>query len=371
MQNNKILYCASTTEHIINFHTPYITALAHMGYEVTVCANRQEAIADTKAFFVVPFTKNITSVENIKNIFRVFRYLKQHSFTAISVHTTLAAAVVRAAVRLLPAPKRPKVFYTCHGYLFSENDGLGKIKYLLPEIICAGITDVLLVMNREDKEIAERYGLYKRNGCLKMIPGMGVDFSRFDILQNKPQLRYKYGIRDTEVLFVSVGEFSDRKNRQMLIDVFVRSFDSMPDAKLILAGDGELLDDCKEQVEKLHAEKRIIFAGHVSNMPELYHLSDISLSSSRKEGLPFNIMEAMYCNVPCIATDIKGHRDLIENGKTGFLFQNETELFNQMLQLYNDAQLRETIAQNAKKSVLLYNLKDVQPIVMQVYDENL
>ena len=79
----------------------------------------------------------------------------------------------------------------------------------------------------------------------------------------------------------------------------------------------------------------------------------------------------MYCNVPCIATDIKGHRDLIENGKTGFLFQNETELFNQMLQLYNDAQLRETIAQNAKKSVLLYNLKDVQPIVMQVYDENL
>ena len=104
----------------------------------------------------MPFCKSITSPENVKNIFRLYHFFKQEKFTAINVHTTLAAAVVRAAVLLLPQKDRPKIFYTCHGYLFREKDGWRKWKYLLPEKICAYVTNVLLVMNQEDKRLAEK-----------------------------------------------------------------------------------------------------------------------------------------------------------------------------------------------------------------------
>ena len=132
MPTGKILYCASTVSHLQNFHLPYIKALAEQGYQITACAEQRADIPFITDFFVVPFCKSITSPENVKNIFRLYHFLKQEKFTAISVHTTLAAAVVRAAVLLLPQKDRPKIFCTCHGYLFREKDGWRKWKYLLP-----------------------------------------------------------------------------------------------------------------------------------------------------------------------------------------------------------------------------------------------
>ncbi|MBQ5862716.1 MAG: glycosyltransferase family 1 protein, partial [Peptococcaceae bacterium] len=131
MSNKKILYCASTASHLNNFHLPYMQELQRMGYHIIACVNESCELPYADEVKVIPFHKQITSTENIKNVFRVRKLLKQEKYTAISVHTTLAAAVVRAAVLLLPKAQRPKVFYTCHGYLFGDDDGLSKWKYLL------------------------------------------------------------------------------------------------------------------------------------------------------------------------------------------------------------------------------------------------
>jgi len=318
---------------------------------------------------VIPFHKRISSIENIKNIFRVYRFLKQEKYTAISVHTTLAGVIVRAAVRLLPKAKRPKVYYTCHGYLFSNHDSVGKWKYLLPEKICAKVTDVLMVMNSEDAELAEQYKLYnKKKGKLFSIPGMGVDFSKFDIPQSKAELRKQYNIADDKVLYVFAGEFSERKNQKMLINAFARVAQQMPNARLILAGEGTLLGDCKQQVTALGLQDQIIFPGYVTNMPMLYRIGDVCVSASKIEGLPFNIMEAMYCQLPCIVSDIKGHRDLITNVQTGYVYLNETELSSCLLQLYNNNRMRMQLGQIAKVNVEKYRLNYVYNDIMKIYD---
>ena len=369
MSQKKILYCASTISHLQNFHQPYIKALGEKGYQITVCAPQQKPIVGAAAYAVIPFCKTMTSPENIKNVLRIYWLLRTENFTAVSVHTSLAAAVVRAAVLLLPKKKRPKVFYTCHGYLFHEQDGWRKWKYLLPEKICAGVTDVLLVMNQTDKILAEKYRLYRHS--LISIPGMGVDFSRFDIAETKSGLRQRYGIAQQAVVFVFAGEFSGRKNQQQLIAAFARVSKQMPQAKLILAGEGVLLDACKAQVQQLKLENRILFPGQVADMPALYHCSDVCVSASKIEGLPFNIMEAMYCNLPCIVSNIKGHADLIKRGKTGYLYETEIELAAYMVQLYKHVELRQQMGQTAHHAVQQYGLDVVQPQVMQVYEENL
>ena len=369
LEKKKILYCASTASHLRNFHLPYMQQLQQMGYRITACVNQYDALPFTDEVAVVPFHKKITSPENIKNIIRVYRLLKQQQFHAISVHTTLAAAVVRAAVLLLPKQQRPKVFYTCHGYLFNEKGGLGKWKYLLPEKICAGATNVLMVMNQEDERIARKQKLYKDN--LIFIPGMGVDFTRFDLRQDKAELRQQYEISEEDVLFVFAGEFSHRKNQQELIRAFARAVKQMPNAKLVLAGDGALLDTCKQSVEEMNLQEKIIFAGHVNNMPELYRVCDICVSASRIEGLPFNIMEAMYCELPCAASSIKGHADLLQHGQNGYLYESEAELAEYMVRLYQNTQLRHQMGVQAKQNVSPYALDIVQPVVMQVYEENL
>ena len=368
VDSKKLLYCASTTGHLKNFHLPYIQALHEAGYQVVVCADKQEPIAEADYFFCVPFQKSITSLENVKNIFRLYRFLRKEQFTAIGVHTTLAAAVVRAAVRLLPQKQRPKVFYTCHGYLFDDADGWRKWKYLLPEKICAAVTDVLLVMNQRDRQLAEQYQLFRGN--LVSIPGMGVDFSRFDLPQTKQELRQQYGISVETVLFVFAGEFSARKNQQQLINAFAKVARQMPSAKLVLAGEGAMWDICKEQARQLQVENRVLFPGQVKNMAVLYHCCDVCVSASRIEGLPFNIMEAMYCGLPCIASRVKGHEDLLQHNYNGMLFETEQQLAGLMVQLYRSEKLRQQLGQQAKKDVEQYGLEKVFPVVMQVYEEN-
>lgn len=365
----KILYCASTISHLQNFHLPYIQALAKKGYAITICAEQKGSIPFAADFFLVPFCKKITSPENLKNIFKLYCYLKKERFAAISVHTTLAAVTVRAAILLLPNKKRPKIFYTCHGYLFSNKDGWRKWRYLLPEKICTAVTDVLMVMNQEDQDLAKHYSLYKEQ--IIMVPGMGVDFSRFDLSVEKSELRQKYDIAKDEVLFVFAGEFSHRKNQQQLIRSFAQVVKQIPKAKLILAGVGALWNDCKQQAKRLQIQDKIIFPGQVENIAALYYCCDICISASKIEGLPFNIMEAMYCGLPCIVSAVKGHQDLIQHGETGYLYESETELADYMLQLYKNFVLRQQVGQAAKQAVQQYDLQQVLPVIMGVYEENL
>lgn len=372
MEREKILYCASTASHLCNFHLPYMKGLQTMGYHVTACINAPCNIPFADEVKVVPFHKQITSMENIKNIFRVYRFLRQEKYSAISVHTALAGAIVRAAVLLLPKTQRPKVFYTCHGYLFTNQNGLSKWKYLLPEKLCAKVTDVLMVMNSEDTEIAEHYELYNHKyGKLVSITGMGVDFSKFDIQQSKAELRTQYGVAENEILYVFAGEFSERKNQQMLIKVFAKVAQQMPNARLILAGEGTLLGDCKQQVTALGLQDQIIFPGFVANIPVLYSMCDVCVSASKIEGLPFNIMEAMYCGLPCIVNDIKGHRDLVVHNINGLLCSDEQSMAEDILLLYQNSNVRNRLSMQTRQDVMQYALPNVEQVIMKVYKENL
>lgn len=309
----KVLFCASTLPHLICFHLPYLEDFRNWGYEVWTAAGNGEAspvpYADHQVD--VPFYKKITSPRNVSAIFRLRKLLMRENFTCISTHTTLASDVVRAAVLLMPKKKRPKVYCVCHGYLFGEGDGLKKWLYLLPEKLCAPVTDVLMVMNREDEATAKKYRL--AGGRLVFLHGMGLDFSKFPPMApgDREKGRRELGVEPEDFVFVYAAEFSEGKNHFQLLRAFARALEKNPRLRLLLAGRGTTLEDCKALAEQLKLGERVRFLGYVDGMERLYPLCDGAVSSSRKEGLPFNIMEAMACGLPVIASRIKGHTDLL------------------------------------------------------------
>ena len=363
----KILFCASTVSHIKNFHLSYLKAFHEQGYEVWVAANKTESIPYADHVVALPFDKKLVSLHNVKAIFTAGRLLRKQKFDIVSTHTTLSSAVIRAAVILLR--KKPAVYCTSHGYLFNENDGFKKWIYLLPEKICSHVTDVLMVMNHEDYDIAVKHKLYRDRLCY--INGMGIDFKKFHPVPEEERLALKreQGFSENDFLFLYAAEFSKRKNQRLLITAFAETAGKHPDMKLLLAGNGLLLDECKALAGRLHMKNNILFLGYVDDMQSLYSLCNACVTTSNIEGLPFNVMEAIACGLPVIASNIKGHHELVKNGKTGYLFEktNQQQLESQLEKAYSDREFWIEHSGSVSETMRPFDIAQVLPEIMNIY----
>lgn len=373
--SKKILFTASTMSHIENFHLPYLEAFRKQGWEV-------KAIA-------LPISKRYLSFQNLRAINYTRKLLIEESFDVISSHATLAGIVTRLAVMLTGKHRKSmKVFHTAHGYLFHDDNSLKKWAYLLPEIMCGIVTDVLMVMNHEDLEIAKKYKLCREDRRIFYINGMGIDLSKFQPRRATVEQKKVFGIGENDFSFVYAAEFSKRKNHELLLRGFAKAIENLNKLenkgelpaglsadrlKLVLAGDGILLDETKTLAAELGIENRVVFLGYTKNMDELYPCCDVAVSTSRIEGLPFNIMEAMACSLPVIASDIKGHRELIAHGENGLLFEsrNAEVLSDQIITIYIDAEFRVKCKAISLVKIKSFSLDIICPDIRGIYKGNI
>lgn len=361
----KVLFTASTYSHIRNFHLPYLQAFRQEGWQVDVgCAGAPEEIPHADGVWELPFEKKMSAPANFKAARKLRRLVEQEEYDLICTHTSLAAFFARLA--LLGMKHRPHVVNMVHGYLFDgESPWLKRQILLSAERLTAPCTDLLLTMNEWDFETAKKYRLGKR---VANVPGIGVDF--FRLSENDPELslarRREFGIDDDAFVLFYAAEFSSRKSQRVLIEAMAE----LPEeAVLVLAGQGALLEECRGLANRLGVGHRVIFPGYVTDVAVWYGAADAAITSSRSEGLPFNVMEAMCCGLPVVASAVKGHTDLIEDGETGLLYPygDAVACAARIRRLMEDGALREQIAKRANEQVAQYALERVMPVVMEEY----
>lgn len=361
----KALFTASTYSHIAHFHRPYLRAFAEQGWIVDVaCGGQPTEIPEARRVIDVPFEKSITAPANFKAERLLRREMKAEQYDLISTHTSLAAFFTRRAARGLDT----KVVNISHGYLFDDDTPALKRAILLgAEKMVAGRTDLLLTMNQYDYDMAVKHHLGKD---IQPIPGIGVDFSAIDDCHPVAGavLRADLSIPEDAFVLLYPAEFSKRKSQETLI----RAMALLPETVyLLLPGSGTLWEDCKALAAQLGVGGRVRFPGYVTDMPAWYAAADCAVSSSRSEGLPFNIMEAMRAGLPVVASAVKGHTDLVQEGENGYLFPHGdaascAECINQVMSLPDKA--KELGALGAKRTKQ-YSLEQVLPKIMGLYQD--
>jgi glycosyltransferase EpsD len=136
----------------------------------------------------------------------------------------------------------------------------------------------------------------------------------------------------------------------------------------VICGRGPLEDDLKRLAASLDIAEHVHLLGYRKDILELCNCSDIFVFMSLQEGLPAALMEAMACGTPCICSNIRGHEDLIENGKSGILVENDVnELADAIYKLYNDKYLCKTLVENAKERIKQFDFKVVKPLLLSIY----
>lgn len=369
MMGKRIFYCASTASHILNFHLPYLRFFRERGWRVDVGVAGLEKIPYVDNVIQLPLEKSLIAAGNLRAIYLIKRLLLENRYDIISTHTTLAGAVVRLAIRLAGI-QGGKVVHTSHGYFFNGEGGINELPYLWVEKTLAPVTDVLMVMNDVDHRLAIKYKLGKK---IVAIPGMGINLANFSGVCNKDKKKLKVaaGYKPEDFLIVYAAEMSKRKNQGELIRAFALAATQEPSLKLLLAGDGVLKGQYEEMAIRYGLNDRICFLGHVSDMVALYRICDLVVSTSRSEGLPFNVMEGMACGLPVIASRIKGHIDLLDGVQEQFLYNlgEERALADILLALSHDVKLRGKLGRENRMKIQHYGLEVVRPVVIERYKE--
>ena len=306
---SKILYAAGTMDHIRSFHMPYIEALRKDGHEVLTMAKGKDAD------FNIGFVKKMLSSQNTSCRKKIKKILKAEKFDAIILNTTLAAFHIRLA---LPRKNRPKVINFVHGYMFPNKLSSTRDKiFFACEKYLRKKTDSVIVMNSEDYKSATENQFCI--GDVRMVRGMGATVG--EQIATKDNI-CKFTESEGKYIICFVGELYKAKNQRMLICALPEIQLEIPNAVLWLVGEGVDRHELVELVEDLNLTGSVAFIGKRRNPCDYMRACDLYVSASEKEGLPFNVMEALGCGKTVLASDIKGHRDIIEEGKSGFLYHS-------------------------------------------------
>ncbi len=310
----KILYVASTQSHLERFHEPYIKKLSRTATVKTMATGDY-------VDFPIKFEKKLLSIGNLMRVRKIRKILRREEFDVIILNTTLAAFLVRAAVKGLK--KKPYVINVVHGYLFPRRvRGLKARLMLRCERMMRKVTDDIAVMNAEDLEIAKKYKLC--SGQVFFMNGMGLDVSP-KIPKKNRTLRSRY-TRDTDDFICTfVGELSGRKNQIFLIRAVKKLADEGMPIRLVLVGEGAERQRLEEEIRALFLEEHVFLAGSVEPATPYLAAADLYVSASTIEGLPFNIMEAMSVGLPIVASNVKGQSDLLD--KSCLYPLNDVEAF--------------------------------------------
>lgn len=137
----------------------------------------------------------------------------------------------------------------------------------------------------------------------RMIPN-GVDLERFAYDEEKRnQMRDRLGIRSDEFVIGHIGRFAEPKNHRFLVALFGAYQKLDPDSRLLMVGDGDLLDAVRSQCEELGVSKQVILPGSRMDVENFYQAMDVFVFPSLWEGLPVSVVEAQASGLQCLISD--------------------------------------------------------------------
>lgn len=318
----KMLMLASVASMIGQFNISNIEILQTMGYEVHVACNfdkgsawTEERIQELKRklrqmkvhYFQIDFERNVMKLnQEWKAYKQVLKLARKYHYTFIHCHSPIGGVVGR----LVGHKTNTRVIYTAHGFHFYKGAPIQNWLIYYPiEKFLSRFTDVLITINQEDYHRAKRKFHAKR---VEYVPGVGIDVEKFrNVTVDIPKKRAEFGISPDDTVLLSVGELNKNKNQEIVIKALVKLHQS--NVKYLLVGQGTLRGYLEKLARELGVEKQVIFLGFRQDVAEIYKIADIFVFPSKREGLSVALMEAMASDLICIASYIRGNRDLILN----------------------------------------------------------
>ena len=287
---------------------------------------------DVQPVVISKLGREISLINDMKSFFALRAIIKRFRPHIIHTHTAKAGTLGRLAASSINMSSRSdsriRLVHTFHGHTFhSYFNPLKTSLFIQIERFLARFTDRIIVISPlQQNDICYRYRI-TGNERVRILP-LGFDLSSFSNCDKHPdRLRERYlsiSLPDT-VLVGILGRLAAVKNHRMLINAAKHLQDrgKLDLFRFVVVGDGELRAELRSYAEDLGVQDALLFTGWQRDVAPVYKAVDIIALTSKNEGTPVTLIEAMAGKKPVVATDVGGVRDLMgeirETTSDGFL----------------------------------------------------
>lgn len=369
----KILYTASVLSHICQFHLPVMEMFQKEGDIVHVAARDNLAeknglqLQYADKYINIPFQRSPRDKRNIGAYKQLKTLLSEESYDIVICNTPVVGILTRMAAKAV-RKKGTKVVYIAHGFHFYK--GAPKkywLIYPIEQFFANWYTDLLITINEEDFTRAKD----KFKCQVEHIYGVGVRSERYHPATNEEQqnMREQQGLSKNDFVIICSKELMFDNNQKTLLRAVAQTKNSIPNMKVLIAGNGPDEMMLKDMVKDLKIDDIVKFLGYRTDLEKIVPSVDLVVSCSYREGMPLNIIEAMLCARPIIASHNRGHNELIDHGETGYLYDmlDATMLAKYIEKIYTGKDLAEQFGKSAYKKVQKYTseavVKQMQKII--------
>lgn len=334
----RILQITTISNTMNAFLIPHIEALLAQGHEVELACRIEKPLDRRLSHLVhheISFQRSPLTTDNLQAYFQLRKLFRQTHYDVIHTHTPNASFITRLAAY----HQRSYIVYTAHGFHFYQGaPRLNWLVYYNVEKLLARYTDKIVTINHEDYQRACCFKL-KKHGSVHLIPGIGTDIEVVHQPQLTEEIKQRYQIKPTDRVLVFAAELNKGKNQNMLIDVMAQLVaEGHSNYRLFLLGNGSNEVAYRQRIQELNLEQNIFLTGLVKDVRPYLDLADVAVSSSLREGLPVNVMEALAYGVPVVITKIRGHVDLLQKPNQGLLITNSQEMAQGIKTVLNNPQ---------------------------------
>jgi len=306
-------------------------------------------------FYVLPHLVHpLAPYSDIRALFHIEHMIKTLKPDIVHLHSSKAGILGRLAAYFRKTP----VIFTAHGWAFTEGASLKQKLLSIPaEAIVARLGGHIITVSRYDYELALRYRVASAKQMTVVHNGIpDVDYRVDPSMRPVPRI-------------VMVARFSPQKDHALLLKAL--SHLRHESWQLDFVGDGPLLASVSRLANELGIGERVRFLGVRSDIPEILAGSDIFVLTSRYEGFPISILEAMRAGLPVVASDVGGVSEVVLEGQTGFLIPrgNWKTLHSRLKTLLTNPELRVRMGKEGRKRYeQLFTLDRMVNKTLRVYE---
>jgi len=295
---------------------------------------------------------------SVYNPFHIFKILKQlRSFDLVHVH--LFPSLYWVAMAKMISSSKPRLFFTEHN---TSNLRRGNIIFRqMDKLIYKKYLKIVTISDEVDRNIKAH--LKFKSSRFVLIPN-GVDIEK--IKMSPVADRNEFDFAENEKIIIQVSSFTKQKDQNTLIRALKHLKIS---TKLLLVGDGEMINESKELVEKLNLENQVLFLGIRMDVSALLKMADVVVLSSHYEGLSLSSIEALASGRPFVASEAPGLSNVVDGAGVLFPIGDEQYLAMELEKLFNDQDYYQKIATRCVERSQNYGLQKMIEKHINLYSE--